>query len=456
MIKKQIRKPLSVHLPKRYGIIMATSLVIANMVGSGIFTTSGFMANYLPGPLWVLLCWFLGGLLALCGALSYSELASRMPESGGEYIFLKKLYHPLPAFLTGWTSFVVGFTVPIALSAMGFTAYFLASFSSELRGISSQQLLIIKKVTAVSIILLFTLIHYRGGRLGNRIHVFLTGINILLISLLVIAGFWFGKGSWQNLTGQFSLSWSKTGMGTAMVMVMYAFSGWNATAYVAGELKNSRKTILFSLVLGTLIVMVLYLGINLFVFYSTPYPDIRGVLTVVEKAAQNAFGNWTVLLINGLISAIFLASLGAFIVLGPRVYYAMSKDRLFFSFISGKASKNSEPLNRAILLQGLVAMVMVLVGSFEKLLIYLGFSLGIFPWLSVAGLSIARRKKIGPADSRPFKIFSPIPLFYLACSLVLMIFTYIHKPLESSTAIISILLGIPCYYLWIKWRDKKK
>jgi APA family basic amino acid/polyamine antiporter len=238
-------------------------------------------------------------------------------------------------------------------------------------------------------------------------------------------------------------------IGTAMMLVMFSYSGWNASAYIAGELKDPKKTLPVSLVLGTAMVMILYLGINVFVFYAAPYSELKGVITVVEIAALNGFGKWMSNLLGFLIGFALLSSLSAFILIGPRVYFAMAIDRLFFPF-AAKVHPKYEVPGRSILVQGFIAIIMVIIGSFEQLVIYIGFALSIFPWLAVAGLFIARKQHIGDDSAVKVWGFPLVPLFFLSCSLILMIIAYMNRPLESSAALVTVLLGVPCYYIWVK------
>lgn len=441
-----------------YGIVTATALVVANMIGAGIFTTSGLMATHLPGPGWVILCWLFGGLIAISGALCYAELSTRMPECGGEYVFLKRLYHPILGFLTGWTSFFVGFSVPIALSAIAFAAYLFSSLSRYLIEINPAQLAFYQKATAIGIISVFTALHYVGARLGGRIQNLLTGIKIFLILGLTSVGLIFGEGNWSNIYFKPESSIEGMAFGTSMMMVMFAYSGWNASSYIAGELKKPKKTLPVSLISGTIIVIVLYIAINLFIFYSTPYSELRGTITVVERASVQAFGSWVANLISGIVAIMLLSSIGAFLLIGPRVYYAMAKDRLFFSFASKMHPRYKVP-SKSVMLQGLIAMLMVVIGSFEQLLVYIGFALGIFPWLAIAGLFKARKLNIGEETAVKVMAYPLTPLFFLVSILALMIVTYFNKPIESSIAVLTVIIGIPCYYIWVKSVkifDKKK
>jgi APA family basic amino acid/polyamine antiporter len=436
-------------LGRSLGLFTATAIVVANMIGSGIFTTSGIMASQLPGSGWVIMCWLLGGLIAISGALCYAELATRMPQAGGEYVYLKRLYHPTLGFLTGWTSFFVGFSAPIALSAFGFTEYMFTSLGNRYALNEGLELTLAKKGFAILLILVFTGLHYIGTRLGAKVQNALTVLKIALILGLAGAGMMFGNGGLGGMT--FKLDGPVAGMafGAAMMMVMFSYSGWNASAYIASELKRPRITLPVSLVAGTAIVIVIYLAINLFIFHSTPYAALQGKVAVVEVASVWAFGNWLADLLGGLIGVAMLSSLGAFIMIGPRIYYAMARDGLFFPF-AGEVHPNYGVPSRAIAVQGGLAVMMVAVGSFEQLLVYVGFALGIFPLLAIAGLFIARHERIGEETAVKVWAYPLVPLFFILSSIALMTFAYFERPLESTAAVLSVLLGVPCYFLWVK------
>jgi len=421
------------------------------MIGAGIFTTSGLMASHLPGSGWVLLCWIFGGIIALSGALCYAELATRMPEAGGEYVYLRRLYHPLLGFLTGWTSLIVGFSAPVAASAMGFAEYIHEGVRSAVFHPEGLSLVLFKKGLAVSIVLVFTVLHYLGLRIGSRVQNVLTVVKILILLGLTSLGFLLGNGTGPVFTLG---SPGRSGIipfGTAMMMVMFAYSGWNASAYIAGELRRPRRTIPLSLVGGTGIVMLLYVAVNLFVFRMVPYGEARGVIPVVTRAAVRAFGEWMGKGMSLLIGIALLSSLSAFIIIGPRVYYAMARDRLFFPF-AGRVHPRFRVPGLSILVQGGLASLMILAGSFEPLIIYIAFALNIFPWLAVFGIFLARRRGIGEETAVKVWGYPGLPVFFLAAGLVLMVFNYINRPLESSAAVLTVLLGIPGYLLWTRLR----
>ena len=436
-------------LKRNLGLVTATAIVVANMIGSGIFTTSGIMAANLPGPGWVILCWALGGLIALAGALCYAELSTRMPEAGGEYVFLRRLYHPSLGFLTGWTSFIVGFSAPIALSAFGFVEYLSAGLERRISGIDPFQMIVAKKSFAIVIILVFTVLHYVGQRFGAQVQNALTALKIAIILGLAVTGLAIGGGDWSNLTLSRGDTLGGMAFGSAMMMVMFSYSGWNGSSYIAGELKRPRRTLPISLIGGTLLVTGIYLAVNLFIFHSAPYDRLAGKIAVVEAAAVASFDSWLGDLLGGMIGMAMLSSLGAFIMIGPRIYYAMARDKLFFPFAGRVHPRHGVP-SRAVAVQGIVAALMVAIGSFEQLLVYVGFALGVFPLLAVAGLFIARAERIG--EERAARIWGyPItPIFFLISNIALMIFVLFERPLESLAALATIIVGVPCYHLWIK------
>jgi len=436
------------ELERKLGTFSTTAIVVANMIGTGIFTMSGLLAANLPSPGWVLLCWLFGGVIAIAGALCYAELATRMPEAGGEYVYLKKLYHPALGFLAGWTSLIVGFSAPIAAAAMGFSEYIHAGLNSQLLHLDPTQLVFFNKGVAVSIILLFTSLHYFGLRMGSRVQNVLTVLKILIVAGLASVGLIFGNGSGPS----FSLAGESTGVmaiGTAMMLVMFAYSGWNASAYIAGEIRHPKKTIPVSLIGGTSVVIVLYLAINLFILRMVPFADLKGVIPVVETAAVHAFGAGMGKVVSLLVGVGLLSCLSAFIMIGPRVYYAMAKDKLFFPFAADVHPRHKVP-GKSIIVQGGIAVVMVLIGSFEQLIIYIAFALNIFLWLAVAGVFLARKRKVGEESAVKVWGYPIVPLFFLLSSVVLMVFNYVNRPLESSAAVLTVLFGIPCYFLWVR------
>lgn len=436
-------------IARKIGWLTATSIVIANMIGAGIFTTSGLMAGNLPNPTWVMLFWIFGGTIAIAGAMCYAELSTRMPDDGGEYLYLKRLYHPSLGFLSGWTSFFVGFSAPIAASALGFAEYIVPDTGIYISGEIIQDPVWIKKLLAISVILLFTAVHYMGHKWGTRVQNLLTVVKIVIVLGLASLGMILGTGDWSNLQFHSEGAYGGLAIGTAMMLVMFSYSGWNASSYIAGEMKNPQKSLPVSLLLGTGIVIVIYLAVNLFIFRSLPFREAQGAITIFEKASVAAFGEWFGRVLGILSAVALLASLSAFIMIGPRIYYAMALDKLFFPFAARVHQKFGVP-GRSIMIQGSIALVLVLIGSFEQIVIYVQFALLIFPFFAVAGLFIARKKGIGESTAARVIGYPVVPVFFLLCSILIMIIAYINRPLESTAAVITVLIGIPIYFFWAK------
>lgn len=430
-------------LQRRLGLGTATSVVVANMIGTGIFTTTGLMLGRVESGGLVLACWALGGIIAVCGALCYAELAVMMPRAGGEYVYLKEAYSPLAGFLTGWISFFVGFSAPIAATAVACASYLTAA--GALPDSWTAQ-----KGAATGLVALFTAIHYRGLRSGGVIQNLLTGLKLLLLGGLLAAGFLLGDGSWGFLeaAGGFWTPgrWSQAGI--ALLWVMFAYSGWNAAAYLAEEVENPARTLPRSLVLGTLIVVGIYLAVNLLFFFAAPVPELSGRVAVGEVAARKLFGGGAGSGLSILISLVLLSSLSAYVLIGPRVYYAMARDGLFFRF-AARVHPRFETPGLSIGLQGLCAIAMVLSGSFEQLLTYIGFALGIFPWMAVAGVFVLRRRE--PQRERPYRAwgYPLVPAFYLVASAGILTVALVSRPGPSLLALLTVAAGIPAYRLTV-------
>ena len=444
------------NLQRKLGLFPATNIVIANMIGAGIFTTSGLLMSGLNNPLLMLALWVAGGVIALCGALSYGELGAAMPGAGGEYLFLSKLFHPMFGFLSGWVSFIVGFSAPIAASAMGFSEYFCRALPAipnwfESTGIMDQAAT--RTFLSVSVILVFTLIHYRGIKTGALIQNILTLLKVALIVFLLLAGFLSGRGDISNFNTGGGVSSGLAGwktIGLSLMWIMFAYSGWNASTYLGAEIKNPSKIMPRSLIIGTGIVMLLYLGLNALYIYSINPQDMKGVISIGGLAMGNLFGKSADTLFSLLIAFALFSSLSAFIIIGPRVYYSMAKDGLFFKSVSRIHPKFQVPSN-SIILQGIIAIVLALSGTFEQVLTYMGFALGIFPILTVIG--VFKLRKDHPTALRMVG-FPVTQVLYIGTGIAILVLAFLERPVESSVASLTVIAGIPAYYLFKRTNGK--
>jgi APA family basic amino acid/polyamine antiporter len=305
------------------------------------------------------------------------------------------------------------------------------------------------KILAVTVILTFTLIHYRGIKYGAKIQNALTFLKIGLILILLISGFLSGEGNFNHFNQGSRIASGISGwqtIGLSLMWIMFAYSGWNASTYLGAEIKNPSKVLPLSLLSGTGIVIVLYLGINILYVYGINPEDMKGVISVGGLAMGNLFGRSADIIFSLMIAVALFSSLSAFIIIGPRIYYSMASDGLFFKSVAKIHHRFKVPSN-SILLQGVLSIVLVISGTFEQVLTYMGFALGIFPILTVLTLFKLRKKKTG---SLRFSGFPVTQFIFIAAGILILGLSWLEKPLESSIAILTILTGIPVYFYFKK------
>jgi basic amino acid/polyamine antiporter, APA family len=435
------------------GFLSATLIVIANMVGTGIFTTSGFMLREIGHPMGLFLAWAAAGLLALSGALCYGELGAMYPRAGGEYVFLKESFGPLPAFLSGWVSLIVGFSAPIAAASVAFAFYVVKALGPFKNGFPdsfsfSSPFLTFSPVTAIAVcvILSLTAVHYHSLFFGKWVQGVLTGIKIGLMVVIISAAMIYGEapqGDPYRLTGGWSLVFSQ-GFALSLIYASFAYSGWNGSAYMGAEIKDPGRIIPLSLLCGTGVVVILYLFMNLAYVMVLPAAEMSGVLEVAGAAAARIFGHSVSRAVNGCIALSILSVISVMIMTGPRVYFAMARDGLFFRVFGLVREKGRTP-GHAVILQSGIATLMVLTASFETLLVYVGFTLGIFTALTVTGMVILRRR--APAYARPYKAFGyPFtPAVFVCGNLWIAGFSIITRPLISLFGLGTIMAGFVVY-----------
>ena len=448
-------------LKRELGVGSAVILVIANMIGTGIFTTSGFIMAALGDPLTMLLCWFVGGGLALSGALCYGELGAMFPSAGGEYVYLRESLGRLSGFLSGWTSLIVGFSAPIAAAAMAFASYFFAVFPNALPGTASVPLIegtwvpiSPLSLLAAGVILLFSLIHCYSLYLGSRVQNVLTGFKIAVIFVFAGAGIAFGHGSMGHFSsGLDTGSLFSSGFASSLVFISFSYSGWNAAAYLGAEIKNPARNLPLSLFWGTLSVMVFYLLLNVVFIYALPPSQMSGVLEVGAASAFALFGEGVERIFAGAITFCILSVISAMILAGPRVYYAMARDHLFFASFGQVTRRHGAPAN-AILLQAGIAIVMVVTSAFDKLLLYIGVTLSLFAMLTVIGMMVLRAK--GLYLKSPYKTFGyPItPLFFILFNVWMIVFCIKENPMVSLYSGGTIACGVLVFF-WFNQKAKQ-
>ncbi|MFT7485333.1 MAG: APA family basic amino acid/polyamine antiporter [Candidatus Paceibacteria bacterium] len=421
-------------------------LVVANMIGAGIFTTTGFQAADIGDPRWILPLWLVGGLLAFCGALCFAELGAAMPEAGGEYAYLRNTYGPALGFMSAIISLTAGFSAPIAAACKAFARYWAGALG--MRGSEDAMLgpFSAEDFIALGLVWLLVIIQLRGTKIGLR---FLNGVTILKIAgivLILLLAVVLGEGSLEHFTqiapkfATQTFAERQSALGTALIFVMFCYSGWNASAYFASEFENPQRDVPRSLLFGTGAVVCLYLGLNAMYFYGAPAEVLAGQTEVGLVAARNLFGKSGTMFTMVILLVSLLASASAMTMAGPRVYYAFGKDNSALSFLGRTSVKRGVPYV-ALLVQGVVTSAILLAGRIDQIMQYAGFSLALFSSLAVSCVLVLRWRQ--PDLPRPFRTWGyPFtPLIFLASSCWMMFWSAQGRPLESALALATVVIA---------------
>jgi amino acid transporter len=420
---------VSNHGRRRIGLASAVSLVIANMIGAGVFTTSGFALADLGRPEPVLLAWLVGGALAMCGALSYGALARRIPESGGEYTFLTRTVHPLAGFLAGWVSLLAGFTAPIAVAALGLAAYLADSFGLLQRP---------EWVGTIGI-LAASLMHGLRLREGVVLQNLAVTLKVLAIGALIGIGLRVVPVETMRPSAEW-IAVQPTAFAVTIVWISFAYSGWNAAVYVAGEVRDPDRNLPRSLCLGTGVVAALYLGLNAVFLYAAPAGELAGRAEVGAVAAEALGGMGLRRLISGLVALALFTSISSMLMAGPRVYARMAEDGLFPRLLM----RGTEVPTAAVALQAGLAVAVVWASRLSALLGYAGFTLGLSAAATVGGL-LALRHREGP-ERVPVPGYPFVPLLFIAVTLATSLFMAVREPLQAALGLLTAATGIPVYF----------
>lgn len=445
-------------LKRQLGFYTGVFIIVADMIGTGIFMTTGNILSMTGGAMIVLLLWGTGGIVAITGSLCYAELATMWPDVGGEYVYLKKTFGMLPAFLTGWISLVVGFSAPVATSSLLVVQYINRFMHSIADGAANAPLpldcLWTQKGIAAGIIVFFSLMHIIGVKKGGYFQNVLTVLKILLVVSFIVFGFIMADwGNAGRLTADYHDTLKGVGsipvLGLALLIVMFAYSGWNGAVYIAGEIKEPKRNLPRILLCGTLLTTVFYILLNMVFLLAAPGKEIMGRDEIGAIAGQNLFGPGISGFFTLGIAFILLSAVSVQMMVGPRVYYAMAGDNMMFGFLSRLHPRYETPAY-AILIQMGMALFYVFTGSAMTLVIYMGFALNIFPVMTVIGLIYLRIRR--PDIERPYRVplYPLVPLVYLTLSLVMMVAALMNWTTTSFFAIGVVVLGIPVFYLWRK------
>jgi len=410
---------------RQLGLITATAIVIANMIGTGVFTTSGFLLKDLQSPWRVLAVWLVGGVMAALGATCYGALSRKIPESGGEYIFLSRTLHPAAGYVAGWISLLVGFSAPLAAAAFAFGEY----AKPWLQGISPQ-------MAGSVLLLIFAIIHSIDVRGGAWIQNFAVALKVAIIAGFVIFAFGKINPPPQN-TPPGDFPWAL--FGVSLIWVSFSYSGWNAAIYIAGEVKNPEKNLPLSLLLGTGIVTLAYILLNAVFVFSAPIEQLAGKLEIGRIAAASLGGEGWANAVSAIVALVLISSVSSMVMAGPRVYAQMAND----GYLPSIFRQQSGPPRTAIAFQLIIALIMLWAETFDKLLTYIGFTLGLSTAATVLGLIKVKLKE------KELKVpgWPVVPIVFIAAVTAMTCFSILRRPQESLKGFITIGIGIIFYIL---------
>jgi APA family basic amino acid/polyamine antiporter len=445
------------ELKRQIGLFSAVMLIAGDMIGTGIFISTGAIAETLPTPGGVLLVWLFGGLLALTGALTCAELSASLPYAGGDYIYIREAYGKVMGFLSGWSSFLVTFSGAIAFLAVilnGFVSFFIPALGSQevLLSIPLPFIPINANVGmffSMGVVLLLSGLHCLGVRQGTLMQNILTILKIGALLGIIVFGALLGNGNTSHFEPLFD--WQKIGnlslFGAAFIPVIFAYSGWNAVTYIAGEVKEPETNLPRALMYGVLIVMALYLAINAVYIYAVPVTEMKGALRMSEVATTALFGLKTSAWITGIITISILGALNVVTMIGPRIYYAMAKDGVFFQRLTYVHPNFGTP-TKAILLQALWSCLLILTNTWGTLFTYVSVVITLFSAFTVGSVIVLRFKR--PELKRPYRLwgYPIVPLLFVLIHLWIVWGSVTERPKESLIGLFIVCLGIPVYWIW--------
>ena len=449
-------KDQPVKLERQLGLFDSSMMVIGIVIGSGIFMTTGLMADVLPSASLILIVWILGGMQMIAGALTFAELGAAMPKAGGQYVYLREAYGPLSAFLFGWVAFsayVTGTNAALAVAIAEHLGSFYPNLSTHSNLVNIGNFgLSLGQLVALSLLVVLSVINYLGIVFGKWVQNIFTVLKIGSILLFALAGIFISTGN------QINFSFNPTGMdfgsiiigiGVALVAVNWTVGGWEYVTFTAGEIKNPKKNLPLALFIGTLVILVLYLLINITYLKALPMNALAGEIKVGEAAAKALYGQGIAGLFTIVVIISMFGALNGNILVGARVTYAMAKDNLFFPSAAKVHPKNHTPGN-AIIIQGVWSGILALSGTFEELITLVVF-VNFMMWIAAASTVFVLRKKQPDLD-RPYKVwgYPYVPAFFILFSTAIMINTFFTAPAQSFLGLGLTLLGVPAYLFWRK------
>jgi APA family basic amino acid/polyamine antiporter len=419
--------------------IVATAIVVADMVGVGVFTSLGFQVKDIPSSFSILLLWSVGGVVALCGVFSYGELGAMFPRSSGEYNFLSRAYHPAFGFLAGWVSATVGFAAPVALAAMAFGEYGKAVFPAGS-----------PLALGVGLVWLVSLVQLTGVKHSSTFQLIATVVKVVLIAAFLFAGFAMGQAQPVSFAPQASdfAHVVSAPFAIGLVFVMYSFSGWNAATYIIGEMRDAKQNVSRAMLVGTLIVMVLYVALNAVFLHTAPIEKLSGQLDVASISGSYIFGEVGGRVVAVMICIGLISSISAMMWVGPRVMMTMGEDIPALKIFARRSGSGAPAL--AILLQLAVANLLLFTRSFEAVLDFIQFALLFCSFFTVLGVIKLRLTR--PDLPRPYRAwgYPATPVVFLLVTGFMMYYLLTERPLQSFLGMLMMTSGLLIYAIFHK------
>ncbi len=434
------------RLPRRLGLWSAVAILIGSSIGSGIFRVPTTVAMRLEEPGAVMLAWVLGGLLAICGALTFAELAAAFPRSGGIFAFLLEGFGPLPAFLFGWAQLTV-----VRASVLGGIATIFAEYLGYFTHFTPEQV----RYVAAGAVIGVGLLNYLGVRNAAVFMNFTTAAKYAAVAGLALLAFTVGDGNVANFSPDFGKPLQLSLLGTALISIMWTYDGWPDVSFMGGEVKNPQRTLPMALVLGTVALVTVYLFVNLAYIYLVPLPEMAQSKLIATTAAERIplFGGAGAAVVAGVVMLATFSALNGSMMTGPRIFFAMAESGLFFRGIARVSPKFQTP-SVAIWLATALGVVYVLQNDFAQLADK--FILGIWPFyaLTVAAVFVLRRTR--PTLERPYRTwgYPVVPLLFLVASVGMMVNALLTDPVNTGVTFAIVLSGIPVYYVWRMFKAK--
>jgi APA family basic amino acid/polyamine antiporter len=426
------------------GWFTASCLLVSNIIGGGIFTTTGLMARDLGDPMLILLLWSAGGLFAIGGAMVYGELGSRLPHAGGDYVYLREAYGPMVAFLSGWTSFTIGFGAAVAASAISFSAYAFRIFP-----VADESGWLAKGLSLV-LLWIVTLVHCRGVAGGGRLQRMITSTKVLAIGVLIIGGLSASAAHWNWISIRHLGEPPKAGtIAVALVIVLYCYLGWNVAGFIATEISNPRRTLPRVMIGGTAFVAAIYVLLNVVYLSALSVASLAEdpIVPVAEKSAAALWGPGSGHFVAALLCLSIAGAVSAMTWAGPRVYWAMAQDGVITPWLAHRDPETGVPA-RAILFQTVWASTLIVSGTFEQLIVFSGMVLALFMGVTLSAIFPLRSKRQQEAPGYRSPWYPVLPAVLVLGATFVVGSSFLQRPAEAVFGAATVAAGLPFYFYW--------